>query len=169
MVFIYALAISLAGLFGWSLNHKLRSFDVFRQSLEDYRLAPKGASTALSMTIILAEVACLVALAFATAYGLLVSAAILLLYAGAMAANLMRGRRHIDCGCYAPGAKRSTISWTMVWRNAVVAVLALAASGAATIAPPVVAWLDIVSVAGCAAALVLLYNIFEATHLQGNT
>jgi uncharacterized membrane protein YphA (DoxX/SURF4 family) len=52
--------------------------------------------------------------------------ALLLLFAGAMAINIMRGRAHIDCGC-GHGALRHPIGWSLVARNvALAAMLALA-------------------------------------------
>lgn len=55
-----------------------------------------------------------------TAAGL---ALLLLLFAGAMAVNLLRGRRDISCGCW--GARSSRISWGKVAANLAVAVTAL--------------------------------------------
>jgi hypothetical protein len=50
------------------------------------------------------------------------AAALLLLFALAMGINLRRGRRHIDCGCF-QSALEQTLSWTLVMRNAVLALL----------------------------------------------
>jgi hypothetical protein len=51
------------------------------------------------------------------------SAAILLvLFAAAMAINIWRGRPHIDCGCF-QSALKQTLSWTLVARNAGLALL----------------------------------------------
>lgn len=48
--------------------------------------------------------------------------ALLLLFAGAMAVNIRRGRGHIDCGC-GHGALRHPISWGLVARNLCLAAL----------------------------------------------
>ena len=40
----------------------------------------------------------------------------------------MRGRRHIDCGCF-QGALRQPLRWPLVARNAVMALLLGAAAG----------------------------------------
>jgi hypothetical protein len=45
-----------------------------------------------------------------------------LLFAVAMGINLRRGRRHIDCGCF-QSALKQTLSWTLVVRNVVMALL----------------------------------------------
>ena len=50
------------------------------------------------------------------------AAALLLLFALAMGINLRRGRRHIDCGCF-QSALKQTLSWTLVMRNVVLALL----------------------------------------------
>jgi hypothetical protein len=46
----------------------------------------------------------------------------LLIYATAIAVNLARGRRDLDCGCAGPNDRRPIAAW-MVWRNAGIAVL----------------------------------------------
>jgi hypothetical protein len=50
---------------------------------------------------------------------------LLVLFAGAIAVNVMRGRTDIDCGCFR-SALRQNLSWWLVLRNAVLLVLALA-------------------------------------------
>jgi uncharacterized membrane protein YphA (DoxX/SURF4 family) len=50
------------------------------------------------------------------------AAALLLLFALAMGINIRRGRRHIDCGCF-QSALKQTLSWTLVARNVVLALL----------------------------------------------
>lgn len=47
---------------------------------------------------------------------------LLLCYAGAIALNLQRGRRHIACGCGGPDDRR-TIAGFMIWRNLLLALL----------------------------------------------
>jgi uncharacterized membrane protein YphA (DoxX/SURF4 family) len=46
--------------------------------------------------------------------------ALLLAYAGAIAANLVRGRRDLSCGCGGPNDRRPIAAW-MVWRNLILA------------------------------------------------
>ena len=46
----------------------------------------------------------------------------LLLFAGAMAINVQRGRRHIDCGCGHAGL-RQQLGWPLVGRNLLLAAL----------------------------------------------
>jgi Methylamine utilisation protein MauE len=120
---------ALALLFGWSAAHKLRDVDAFRAALEGYDLLPPlwavpagavliGSEVGLATGLLLPPVAPVAALG---------GAALLVLYAGAMAVNLRRGRRDIDCGCGGP-AGRQPISAALVGRNI---VLAMAAIGSA--------------------------------------
>ena len=50
-------------------------------------------------------------------FGELAAIGLLMLFGGAMAVNLKRGRAHIDCGCGQSFLKQS-LSWILVWRNA---------------------------------------------------
>jgi uncharacterized membrane protein YphA (DoxX/SURF4 family) len=59
----------------------------------------------------------------------LVAIGLLALFAAAMAINLKRGRAQIDCGCGQSFLKQS-LRWTLVWRNALLAVLLLPLSTA---------------------------------------
>lgn len=55
-----------------------------------------------------------------------VAAVLLAVFAAAMGINLLRGRRHIDCGCF-QSALRQSLSWILVARNgALVLLLVLA-------------------------------------------
>jgi hypothetical protein len=51
------------------------------------------------------------------------------MYGGALAVNLLRGRRQIDCGCGLSGAAggEQPLSWWLVARNVVLALLAVIA------------------------------------------
>ena len=58
------------------------------------------------------------------------TAALMLLYASAIATNLLRGRAHIDCGCGfgRTSVSKATLSWWLVARNLALAALAFAGS-----------------------------------------
>lgn len=106
---------------------KLRHLTVFRGVLANYRLLPPWAVGAGHLLLPAAElVVGLGMLAVPRAAG--PSAALLLaVFAAAMAINLRRGRRDIDCGCH-QSALRQRLSWTLVCRNGVLALLALTAA-----------------------------------------
>ena len=54
-----------------------------------------------------------------------VAGVLLVLFAAAMAVNLLRGRRYIECGCF-QSAMRQTLRWALVIRNCVLALLCVA-------------------------------------------
>ncbi len=74
----------------------------------------------------------------------------LLVYAAAVGVNLRRGRRHIDCGCAGPAARRPISGW-LVARNVVLAAAALA--GLAPVAPRGLVWVDAFTVVAATTAL----------------
>jgi uncharacterized membrane protein YphA (DoxX/SURF4 family) len=127
---ILALAVRLllSAVFATAAAHKISDRRRFRQTLADYRLLPApllpAAAIALTAAEILTAVALLVpVLAWA---GLTLATVLLLLYALAIAVNLRRGRRSIDCGCtgFASG---QPISGGLVARNGFLAALAVGA------------------------------------------
>jgi hypothetical protein len=89
---------------------------------------------------------------------------LLVVYAGAIGANLWRGRRHIDCGC-GLGSRAQPISLGLIARNA----LLIGLCGLVPLAPPL-----FVSSSGaaalivaCAATLLLCQRIFETLLANG--
>ena len=74
--------------------------------------------------------------------------------AAAIGVNLARGRRHIDCGCAGPHARRP-IGPGLVVRNTVLAAVALAALAPVYDRPLV--WVDALTVSGAVLALAALY------------
>jgi Methylamine utilisation protein MauE len=133
------LRAALGLLFTVAATHKLRDPRRFAATLSEYRLLPGWLAGAASVLLVTAELAVVAALAWSRRLGLAGTAALLVLYAGAMATNLARGRRHIDCGCAGPAARRTISGWLVV-RNVVLACAALA--GLAPIAPRVLLWID---------------------------
>jgi hypothetical protein len=132
--------------------HKLRDLESFRKALSAYRLLPAALVPAASVAVPLLEAAAALLLACPgpSATGGMLAAALMALYGAAMAANLMRGRRDLDCGCAGPAARRG-IGWDLVIRNAV-----LAGAGLAMLLPveprPLV-WMDAVTVGAATAVL----------------
>jgi hypothetical protein len=151
----------LALLFGAAAAHKLRDLVAFRAILDDYRVLPAALVPAAALVVVAAEVATalLVVAPGGRALGALAAAALLALYAAAIAANLARGRRDIDCGCGGPGGRR-TLGAGLVVRNVVLAAIALA-----TRVPPrarELAWTDVVTIAGGVAVLAATYAAADA-------
>src|SRR4029077_15900034 len=106
--------------------HKLRDLPRFVATLADYHLLPGGLVPAGAAVVVAGELGGAVALVVPglRGAGLLAAAVALLLYGGAIGVNLVRGRRHIDCGCAGPAVRRPISGW-LVGRNAALAAAAL--------------------------------------------
>jgi hypothetical protein len=159
----------LAVLFAVAAAHKLRDVGRFASTLGEYRVLPGALVVPAAGVVIAGEVAIAGAVLVPGARGsaLAGAAALLLLYAAAIGINLMRGRRHIDCGCAGPAARRP-IGTPLVVRNLVLAGVALAAL--APVAPRPLVWLDGLTTVAATAALSALYAaldrmVADAPHL----
>jgi hypothetical protein len=153
---------SLALLWLSAAVHKLRDLPAFGAAVGDYELVPAAATRAAAGALVAAELATGAAL-LATptrAPALLASALLLALYAAAIGVNLLRGRRHLDCGCAGPAQRRPVSGW-LVARNALVAAVALAALAPVHARP--LAWIDAVTVLAGVCAVAALYT--TADHL----
>ena len=73
--------------------------------------------------------------------------ALLALFAAAMAVNIARGRAHIDCGCGQSFLKQS-LRWSLVARNAVLALLLVPPLSPAAAASPSIGTLSLPIAAG---------------------
>lgn len=151
---------ALAALFATAAVHKLCDLAAFRAALADYQLLPGAVLPAFAFLLPAVEVGvafgfCVPAFAPCAA---IAAAALLALYGWAMAINLTRGRRHIDCGCAGP-AGRQAIGAPLIVRNAVLAAVALVSALPA--APRTLAWVDGVTIAAGVAVLALLYAAFD--------
>ncbi|WP_051377918.1 MauE/DoxX family redox-associated membrane protein [Derxia gummosa] len=104
--------------------HKTVEFDRFTGYVADYRVLPAVLARPAAAAATGAEALTVGALVVpgTSAAGATGAAALLLLYGAAMAVNLKRGRRHINCGC---GGARLPVSRGLVARNAALAGLAL--------------------------------------------
>ncbi len=145
-----ALRVPLALLFAAAAVHKLRDPTAFRAALGAYRLVPPWCAPA----IVALEVLVAVALCVPGRLGPVAAAALLLAYAAAIAVNLVRGRRDIDCGCAGPSARRP-IGWSLVARNAVLA--GLACGGLTAIETRPLHWIDAVTVVAATLVASALY------------
>ena len=152
---------ALALLFALATMHKLWDMAGFRTALAGYRLVPTRLVGAAAATLAGAELLTVALLAGSAAWrsaGPMVAAMLLLLYGGAVAVNLVRGRRDIDCGCGRPGARRPLSGWLLA-RNATLAAAALVVLLPVT--PRPLLWLDALTVAGAVAGLAIMYAATE--------
>ena len=131
--------------------HKLRDPRRFAATLGEYRLVPARFAPAAAACVILVELGAVVALLLWPRGGATAAAALLAVYGFAIAVNLARGRRHIDCGCGGPAARREISAW-MVARNAVVAIAALAAA-VLPVGTRELIWLDACTIVAATAML----------------
>jgi hypothetical protein len=155
-VFDATLRAALALLFLVAAAHKLRDLGRFRATLADYRVLPDPLVAPAAALVVAAEVAVATALALPVGrtLGLAGAAGLLLVYAAAIAVNLVRGRRHIDCGCTGPAARRRISGW-LVARNAVIALASIV--GLLPVAPRPLVWMDALTVTAATATLAALY------------
>lgn len=143
---------------------KLRHRVLFPGVVANYRLLPDGLVAPVAAVLPLVELALGAGLIAALVVGGwfalvtgLAAAGLLLVFAGAMAVNLRRGRGHIDCGCGHPEL-RQPLSWLLVGRNLVLAV-PLVALGLVWLP---LRGLDLVSVAAGGVVAALVYYLFNA-------
>ena len=159
-----ALRCALALLWLASASHKLRDPARFRDALAGYQLMPASAVRAVAAFVAVGELGLGLALLVpgAGAAPALATGALLALYAGAITANLMRGRRTIDCGC---GARPQPLGEGLVVRNAVLVAIALVAALPAS--GRTLTWIDAATIAGGAAALAALYAAADTALANG--
>ena len=152
-----AAALVLAAIFGPAGLAKLVARDTFAGVVANYRLLPEWLVTPTAVVLPCVEIAVAIGLLFAATRpgAALVALVLLLLFAAAMAINLLRGRRDIDCGC-AIGRLRERIGWPLVARNLMLAVIAVLLASGTPLERPF-QWLDLVSVAATLACILLLH------------
>ena len=138
-----AIAFGFALLLLWAAAGKGRDRAGFRAVLADYRIipAPLLAPVAVAIPASEATIAGFWLLAPWSSSAMVAAscstALLLVVYGGAIAANLVRGRSWIDCGCGAGEA----VSWPMVVRNGVLAAVALVPLAVAGLRSP--GWPDL--------------------------
>lgn len=157
-VFAAVARLSLVLLFAAAARHKARDLPAFAATLRDYRILPDGLVPSAAAGLVALELA-LALLLLAPPLdplGPLGAVALLAAYSSAIALNLVRGRRHIDCGCLGPAHRQALSPWLLA-RNALLVVAAVL-----PLLPPAsraLSWIDTTSVAGGVAMLALLWNV----------
>jgi hypothetical protein len=150
----WILRLCLALLLAGAALAKLRDPGGFARALAGYRMLPAAALAPAARALPALELALAAGLLVLPGRGAPASAALFALYAAAIAWNLARGRRHIDCGCGGPGG-RLPIQPALVARNLALVGAALAAGAAPSGRP--LALLDGFTVVAGATALALLW------------
>ena len=147
----------LAVIFGSAGPAKLMARDAFAGVVANYRLLPDPLVTPVALVLPCLEIVVALGLLLPATRPLaaLMAAFLLLLFAAAMAVNLLRGHSDIDCGC-AIGRLRERIGWPLVARNLLLAVAALLLV-VGTPASRALGWLDGVTLMATVAAALLLH------------
>jgi hypothetical protein len=125
--FITAVRIAAALILFTAAFSKMRNWRTFEGVVANYRLLPNPMSRAVAWLLPPAEFLLAVALSFGAPGSEVAASALLSVFGAAMAINLLRGRTHIDCGCF-DSTLRQPLRWSLVLRNAVLALLLLAAA-----------------------------------------
>lgn len=148
---------ALAVLFASAAWHKLRARDEFATILAAYRVLPAALTKSAAIVIAAAELAVAGALLLPSPRlpGALGAAALLGTYSLAIGVNLMRGRRTIDCGCGALGARQPISEWLLV-RNALLATMAAITMQPVGARP--LLWVDWLTLAGGVAVAVCVWT-----------
>jgi hypothetical protein len=160
-----AIAITLragtALLFAAGLTHKLWDLSAFRNVLSQYLrgfgIHRSGLASPLAAVVLVLEAAIVGACVWPGGgeTAAVLATGTLLLYAGAMAINILRGNTLLDCGC-TWGSVRQPVGTGLVARNLVLSVLA--AAMALPVAERSLGGIDIASVVLATLALALLYS-----------
>ena len=150
------LRVALASLFAAAAWHKLSDSTRFRATLRAYQILPAWALSPVARILPVVEGLVALALPLSTTKSTasLAGACLLGVYSAAIGLNLLRGRREIDCGCFASSA-RVPLSATLLARNALLIVAALVASMPAS--PRTLVWADSFTIAAALLALALLW------------
>jgi len=153
-------SLFLAWLFmtaGW---HKVKDPHHYAAVIAAYELPLLPASRQLAFSVGVVELLLAAGLLSNTTRpaAALAAAVLLAVYAVAMAVNLFRGKRNIDCGCSGPAGRQPLSGW-LLSRNVVLVSVALCA--AATVSPRSVNWLDWVVILLGSLLAVLLYLVVE--------
>jgi methylamine utilization protein MauE len=148
------LAGAFALLFASAALHKARDLALFAQIVAAYRVLPGAARLAWLVPCTEVLVGAGLLLPGTRAAAAAIGAGLLVLYALAMAVNLVRGRRELSCGCGGPNDRRPIGAW-MVWRNLLLAP-ALALVNLPWTVRPLQA-VDFLTVAAGVAVVALIY------------
>lgn len=150
----------LALLFAGAALSKLRHQEEFVGVVRNFRLMPEALAAPVAAVLPWLELAVAAGLLVdpALPYAAAGATGLLVLFAIAMAINVARGRKAIDCGCFRTGYKQ-TLSWFLVLRNVALAGAGLVLLGLVDLSRAAT-WADIATGAFAASVAMLLYITF---------
>ena len=156
-----ALACRLLGalVFATAVAGKITHRHELAGVVANYRLLPEALSVPAAWGTVALEILVVLSLVggLYLKAGVALAIALLSLFAVAMAINLVRGRREIDCGCFQSGL-RQTLSGGLIGRNL---VLSAALSSLFVATTPLAAPLQWVDGVGAGIAAYSLYRAFD--------
>ncbi len=120
------LACALSLLFSLVAAHKLFAPVAFRTTLAAYAILPNNVNAIVARLLPWLEICIALALLHPQSrfYAAFAAALLLGVYGAAIGVALMGGRAIADCGC-SFGDDRQAIQWALVWRNLLLALIAL--------------------------------------------
>ena len=155
-----ASAIALSWLMAAAGVAKLRHLQDHARALDAYALLPAGAGRWLVPVLGIAELAAAAAIwpRGTRVAAVVLMLALLVLYSAAIAINLVRGRRDIECGCGGAATHVPLSGWLFA-RNAALMAAALAVYAVPhALALAAASWRAALAALAVATLLVLLYN-----------
>ena len=155
-VLSWTFSADAAAIFALSATLKLRDLDLFEAAVRDYWILPSWAVKPFSRCAPVMELAAAAGIAFPWSRGWAgaVLVGLLCVFSAAIAINLLRGRRELECGCCG-AAMRQHLSGLLLWRNGGLALLVGLAMGPVNARP--VGALDLFIIMAGGASLMLLY------------
>jgi uncharacterized membrane protein YphA (DoxX/SURF4 family) len=138
---------------------KVTRWHEFKGTLDAYQLLPSSLVRPAAAVIVVAELVTGIALVvgWETERFAIVACVMFACFAAAMATNIARGRRFIDCGCFQ--GVRQPLEWRLVIRNVLLGAVVLESSGYSIAADDPQRWIQALP-AGI--ALVVLYFALSA-------
>lgn len=145
-------------LFGVAVIGKLRHHEEFVGVVANYRIVPWRIAAPMAWLVIVLEAFVTLALAsgVASSQGAACAVVLLWLFAMAITINLVRGRTHIDCGCF-QSALRQPLSVVLVLRN--LALIALLIPLALAPARHSISFFQLLNGIGAGLVLFALYQV----------
>jgi hypothetical protein len=158
-VLVLVAAFGIGLIFAGAAVAKLADLQSFIGVVQNFRLLPYVLVKPFAVLLPILELAVAGGLAFPAtrSYAAIGTLALLVVFTAAIAVNLARGRRSIDCGCFGDTLKQPLSGW-LIARNAVLGLLAVTAAAPGFPGRPL-HWLDLMTGIGGALSLLLLYLI----------
>jgi len=140
--------------------HKWQDIAEFKTTLSNYQVVPESLLSGFTYIVPVLEIVCGVALLLPSTSILaaFLAAVLLLMYIFAIAINLIKGRRSIDCGCGGTEQKQSISEW-LIMRNGLLLVICYGVT--ASVLPRELLWFDWIVVLLAAVIGGLFYNILN--------